>query len=52
MSPPVTDISTDSMRNWNEMTGPVAPTAMRSPISLVRSVTLTSMMFITNTCNK
>ena len=45
-SPPVTDISTDSMRNCNEMTGPVAPTAIRSPISFVRSVTLTSMMFI------
>ena len=39
-------MSTDSMRNCNEMTGPVAPTAMRKPISLVRSVTLTSMMFM------
>ena len=28
------------------MTGPVAPTAMRRPISLVRSVTETSMMFM------
>ena len=44
--PPVTLMSTDSMRNWSEMTGPVAPTAMRRPISLVRSVTLTSMMFM------
>ena len=46
ISPPVTDISTDSMRNCSEMTGPVAPTAMRRPISLVRSVTETSMMFM------
>ena len=46
ISPPVTDINTDSMRNCNEMTGPVAPTAIRRPISFVRSVTETSMMFI------
>ena len=46
MRPPVTEMSTDSMRNWNEMTGPVAPTAMRRPISFVRSVTDTSMMFM------
>ena len=45
-SPPVTLISTDSIRNCSEMTGPVAPTAIRRPISLVRSVTLTSMMFM------
>ena len=44
--PPVTLMSTDSMRNCSEMTGPVAPTAMRRPISLVRSVTETSMMFM------
>ena len=45
-SPPVTEMSTDSMRNCREMTGPVAPTAIRRPISFVRSVTETSMMFI------
>ena len=38
-SPPVTEMSTDSMRNCREMTGPVAPTAIRRPISFVRSVT-------------
>ena len=46
MRPPVSEMSTDSMRNCNDMTGPVAPTAMRRPISLVRSVTDTSMMFM------
>ena len=46
ISPPVTDMSTDSIRNCREMTGPVAPTAIRRPISFVRSVTLTSMMFM------
>ena len=45
-SPPVTEMSTDSIKNCNEMTGPVAPTAIRNPISLVRSVTLTSMIFM------
>ena len=45
-SPPVSEMRTDSMRNWREMTMPVAPTAMRRPISLVRSVTDTSMMFM------
>ena len=45
-SPPVTDIRIDSMRNCTLITKPVAPTAIRSPISYVRSVTLTSMMFM------
>ena len=35
-----------SMRNWSRMSLPCAPTAMRMPISRVRSVTLTSMMFM------
>ena len=35
-----------SMRNWRRMSRPCAPTAMRMPISRVRSVTLTSMMFM------
>ena len=37
---------TASMRNWVRMSRPCAPTAMRTPISRVRSVTLTSMMFM------
>ena len=45
-TPPVTAMMMDSMRNWLEMSMPRAPTDMRSPISLVRSVTLTSMMFM------
>lgn len=36
----------DSMRNCTLITKPVAPTAIRNPISFVRSVTLTSMMFM------
>ena len=35
-----------STRNWARMSRPLAPTAIRSPISRVRSVTLTSMMFM------
>ena len=35
-----------SMRNWSLMATGCAPTAMRMPISRVRSVTLTSMMFM------
>ena len=34
------------MRNWLKMSMPRAPTLMRKPISLVRSVTLTYMMFM------
>jgi len=34
------------MRNWSMMSCGCAPTAMRMPISRVRSVTLTSMMFM------
>ena len=45
-NPPVREMSTDSIRNWSEITKPVAPTAIRKPISLVRSVTETSMMFM------
>ena len=36
----------DSMRNWKRMLRRVAPNAFRTPISRVRSVTLTSMMFM------
>ena len=45
-SPPMVDSSTDSTRNWRRMSRWRAPTAMRMPISRVRSVTETSMMFM------
>ena len=41
---PSTEAST---RNWRRMTRGVAPSALRSPISRIRSVTDTSMMFMT-----
>ena len=41
---PRTDAST---RNWRRMTRGVAPRALRRPISRMRSVTETSMMFMT-----
>ncbi len=44
--PPVTDIMMASMRNWLSMSTLRAPTLMRKPISRVRSVTLTYMMFM------
>ena len=44
--PPVTLIMMLSMRNWLLISMPRAPTDIRRPISVVRSVTLTSMMFI------
>ena len=37
----------DSTRNWRLMSMAVAPSALRTPISRVRSVTATSMMFMT-----
>jgi len=36
-----------STRNWRRMTRGVAPSALRRPISRIRSVTETSMMFMT-----
>ncbi len=45
--PPNSDTSTASTRNWIRMSLRRAPTALRIPISRVRSVTDTSMMFIT-----
>ncbi len=39
----------DSKRNWKRMLFRVAPIAFRTPISRVRSVTETNMMFITPT---
>ena len=46
MAPPIRLSVTASMRNCARMSRPRAPTAMRRPISRVRSVTLTSMMFM------
>ena len=46
MKPPVRHITMLSKRNWRLMSMPRAPTDMRRPISLVRSVTETSMMFM------
>ena len=44
--PPRADRLTASSRNWRRMSRVRAPTAMRRPISRVRSVTETSMMFM------
>ena len=44
--PPNTDSSAASMRNCSITSRRLAPTALRMPISRVRSVTLTSMMFM------
>src|SRR6058998_698752 len=46
MTPPINDSVMASTRNWSRMSRPRAPTAMRRPISRVRSVTDTSMMFM------
>src|SRR5437762_11917763 len=46
MIPPITESVTASIRNWSMMWRRRAPTAMRRPISRVRSVTDTSMMFM------
>src|ERR1019366_3306064 len=45
-NPPMTEIATASMRNWVRMLALRAPMDLRTPISFVRSVTLTSMMFM------
>ena len=44
--PPVAAMTTASTRNCSMMSRLRAPTAMRMPISRVRSVTDTSMMFM------
>jgi len=46
-APPKLDRITDSTRNWRRMSRLRAPSAFRTPISRMRSVTETSMMFIT-----
>jgi len=45
-APPITEIVEDSMRNWRRMSPRRAPSALRTPISRVLSVTETSMMFM------
>ena len=47
MMPPSADTTTASVRNCWRILRWRAPVAMRMPISWIRSVTLTSMMFIT-----
>lgn len=47
MIPPIPEIMADSHRNWAMMDPVFAPSAFLIPISLVRSVTDTSMMFMT-----
>ena len=46
-APPVSPSTDASKRNWRRMSVGVAPSALRRPISRIRSVTDTSMMFIT-----
>ena len=46
-APPMRQMSTASIRNCCKILPCRAPMAMRTPISLVRSVTDTSMIFIT-----
>ena len=48
-APPTPVRVTASTRNWVAMSRRVAPSALRTPISRVRWVTLTSMMFMTPT---
>ena len=45
--PPAAESAIDSTRNWARIRPRRAPSAMRTPISRVRSVTETSMMFMT-----
>ena len=47
VTPPMIERRTASVRNWPRMSPFCAPIALRMPISRVRSVTVTSMMFIT-----
>lgn len=44
--PPLKQSATASSRNCTMIARPVAPTALRRPISRVRSLTETSMMFM------
>jgi len=44
--PPSTDSVSASAKNWRRISRRAAPSALRIPISRVRSVTLMSMMFM------
>ena len=44
--PPISERISASIKNWVVMSRPAAPIALRMPISRVRSVTETSMMFM------
>ena len=46
MMPPVTESNIASIRNWFRMSMPLAPTLILKPISRVRSVTDTYIMFM------
>ena len=46
INPPSKLSTTASIMNWSKMSRDWAPTARRKPISLVRSVTLTNMIFM------
>ena len=46
IAPPTRDMTMASMRNWVIIVRYVAPSALRTPISRVRSVTDTSIIFI------
>src|SRR2546422_2936273 len=46
ITPPISESVIASTRNWARMLRLQAPTAIRKPISRVRSVTDTSMMFM------
>ena len=46
MTPPMAEVVPASMINWLRISRPLAPRDLRMPISRVRSVTDTSMMFI------
>ena len=46
MTPPMAEVVPASMMNWLRMSRRLAPRDLRMPISRVRSVTDTSMMFM------
>ena len=46
MPPPISESTIASIKNWRMMFERFAPIALRIPISRVRSVTETSMMFM------
>ena len=46
-APPSRQMITASIKNWMRMVRRLAPTALRKPISFVRSLIETNMMFIT-----